>query len=173
MLVVLEGCDGTGKTTLANMLSKVMNAEIVHCSQYTPNDYSFFHGIIEASKERNIIADRFCYGQFVYQEECDRPLAVKEGSEHNVVIGNDVYQFDNGVPAMKMLHILETEMLQAGAKVIHVVAPIDEIKDRLQARREYVINSLTVEEVVARFRGTFNMSILQVEEINTGGYQYG
>ena len=74
MLVVLEGCDGSGKSTLARFLSKIMNAEIVHCTASTPNNYDYFLNIIEASKTRNIIADRFCYGQFVYQEAEDRRL---------------------------------------------------------------------------------------------------
>lgn len=172
MLVVLEGCDGTGKTTLAEDLAKIMDAEIIHCSQCTPNDYTFFHNIIEASKSMNIIADRFCYGQFVYQDEEKRPLAIKSKGTHSVVIGNDVYEFDNGVPAIKMLHLLETEMLAAGSKVIHVTAPVEEIKDRLETRNEILINNFTVEEVMNRFHSIFKMSILPVIKYDTGRYKY-
>lgn len=172
MLIVLEGCDGVGKSTLANNLATVMNAEVIHCSQYTPNNYEFFHNIIEASKTKNIIADRFCYGQFVYQEEFERPLAIMANATHNVTIGKDEFEFPNGTPALHVLHRLETEMLQAGATVVHVTAPIEEIKERLEARKEYLINGLTVEQVVDKFRGTFKMSILPVVEWSTGRYIY-
>ena len=172
MLIVLEGCDGTGKTTLAENLAKIIGTEIIHCSQYTPNNYSFFHSIIEASWERNIIADRFCYGQFVYQEEFERPLRIKQEGTHSVIIGNDVYEFPNDTSALEVLHILETEMLQVDAKIIHVVAPVDEIKERLETRKEALINGLTIEEVISKFKGIFNLSILPVIEYNTGRFKY-
>ena len=78
MLIILEGCDGTGKTTLANMLKPLLGAEIVHCTTQTPNTYGFFNNIIYAAQKKHIIVDRFCYSQFVYQEEEDRPLALHE-----------------------------------------------------------------------------------------------
>lgn len=159
MLIVLEGCDGCGKSTLAETLEKVMGAEIIHCSQYTPNNYDFFHSIIEASKTKNIIADRFMYGQFVYQEEQDRPLS-------------HVHIYQGGKSALNNLHDLEIELLAAGGKVVHVVAPVEEIKDRLQERGEIVINGISVEDVVARYRGTFKNSILPIVELSTGKYQF-
>ena len=40
MLFVLEGCDGSGKTTVAKHLKNILPAaEIVHCTTDTPNDY--------------------------------------------------------------------------------------------------------------------------------------
>lgn len=113
MLIVLEGCDGSGKTTVANHLLNILpNAEIVHCTTDTPNDWDFFSKLIEASKTRNIIADRFCYGQFVYQREEERHLTFKQ------------------------LWDLEILMMMEGARVIHVAAPVDEIEDRLAMRGE-------------------------------------
>lgn len=155
MLIVLEGCDGTGKTTLATLLSKLMNAEIIHCSTHTPNTYKFFHNLIEFSKEKNIIADRWCYGQFVYQAEEERPLrdySQKAASEYN-------------------LRILEEEMLEAGAKVILVKATPEVIRKRLEARGETLINGLTVEEVSQKFETVKNESMLTWLEYSTGGEQ--
>ena len=172
MLVVLEGCDGSGKSTLAKELSEIMNAEVIHCSQYTPNDYSFFHNIIEASKARNIIADRFCYGQFVYQKEHERPLHIKQEGTHSVVIGSDVYEFENGCSALDILHLLETEMLEAGSRVVYVTAPDDEIKERLQNRQEQLINGMTVEAVQNNFKSIFSFSILPIITYDTGRFKY-
>ena len=112
MLIVLEGCDGAGKTTLALSLAKILAAEIIHCTKDTPNDAGFFMNIIDAAKDRNIIADRFCYGQFVYQAPEERPLSESQ------------------------LYRLEIAMLASGTKVMYVTAPEKEIQKRLCARGE-------------------------------------
>ena len=135
MLIVLEGCDGVGKTTVARNLAKVMDARIVHCTAKTPNDYKFFKSIIDAAKYQNIIADRFCYGQFVYQNEKERHLTHAE------------------------LVQLELDMLEAGAKVIHVHAPVDEVERRLRYRSEKT--ELSVEEIMDRFTDVFEHSLEQ------------
>lgn len=143
MLIVLEGCDGVGKTTIARSLADVLNARIVHCTASTPNDYKFFKSIIDASKYQNIIADRFCYGQFVYQKEHERPLTWVE------------------------LNQLELDMMDAGAKVIHVTAPVDEVKRRLRCRGEKT--DLPVEDIMDRFIGLFSDSLEQPTLWWTGG----
>lgn len=119
MLIVLEGCDGSGKTTVANHLKNILpDAEIVHCTTETPNNWDFFTNLIELSKTRHIIADRFCYGQFVYQTEDERNLDM-----------NDLLN-------------LEILMMEAGAKVIHVAASVEELEDRLTLRGERVTPSV-------------------------------
>lgn len=152
MLVVLEGCDGAGKTELATFLSKVLKADIIHCSTHTPNDITFFKDIIEVSKgERNVIADRFCYGQFIYQEPDERPL--------------ESYR----CTAEENLYVLEALMLANKAKMIYVTAPADVIKSRLRARGEELINGLTVEEVLNRYDDVIHKSMLPWIVYNTGG----
>ena len=143
MLVVLEGCDGVGKSTVARSLAKVLDARIVHCTINTPNDYKFFKEIIDASRDRNIIADRFCYGQFVYQTPGERKLSWSELTQ------------------------LELDMLEAGAKVIHVKAPVEEVQNRLNLRQEKT--SLPVEEIMNRFEALFEDSIEQPYIWWTGG----
>lgn len=137
MLFVLEGCDGSGKTTVAKNLKNILpDAEIVHCTTDTPNDYNFFMGLIEAADSRNIIADRFCYGQFVYQNPEERNLSVPALTE------------------------LETEMLAHAVRVIHVIAPVDEIEDRLAFRGEKT--TLPVREICDRYLDLFeNKSLIK------------
>ena len=133
MLIVLEGCDGVGKTTIARNLASVLDARIIHCTAKTPNDYEFFKGIIDASKYQNIIADRFCYGQFVYQEANERKLTPGE------------------------LVRLELAMIEAGAKVIHVHAPVSEVEQRLRYRNEKT--DLPVAEIMDKFIDVFEHSL--------------
>lgn len=153
MLIVLEGCDGTGKTTLAKLLSAVLNAEIIHCSTRTKNDLNFFCDIIDAAKTKNIIADRFCYGQFVYQAENERPL-------------NGV---GLGYTAEDALNTLELKLLKSGAKIILVDAPTEVIEKRLATRNETLINGLTIDMVREEFRKLKNNSLLTWAEYSTGG----
>lgn len=143
MLVVLEGCDGAGKSTLAEFLAKLLNADIVHCTAETPNDYGFFYNIIEVAKTRNIIADRFCYGQFVYQEKDERKLS------------------------KSALRMLETRMLEANSKVILVTAPEDIIIARLASRGE--ITHMPVKDILSRFEKVMSKSILPVMRYDTLG----
>lgn len=135
MLVVLEGCDGSGKTTVARHLKNLLpDAEIVHCTTDTPNDYGFFLRLIEAGERRNIIADRFCYGQFVYQTPEERHL-----SEDDLIS-------------------LESYMLASGVKVIHVTASVDEIENRLAFRGEKT--TLPVCEICDRYLDLFENKTL-------------
>lgn len=78
MLIVLEGCDGTGKTTLAKLMQMCYNMKYIHCTAETPNDYEFFADIIKRSAKEDIVCDRFFWGQFVYQEEEERHLTKNE-----------------------------------------------------------------------------------------------
>lgn len=142
MLIILEGCDGSGKSTLAINLSRIIGAEIIHCTKDTPNNYEFFKGIIEASKTRNIIADRFMYGQFVYQLPEERRLSVPE------------------------LRMLEVDLLKAGGSVVFVTAAQWEIEDRLQERNE--TTWIPVPKILQGFEDVFDKSILPVPRWFTG-----
>jgi thymidylate kinase len=143
MLIILEGCDGVGKSTIAAQLAKLLNAEIVHCTRETPNDYEFFSGIIEASENRNVIADRFCYGQFVYQKPEERKLTPRD------------------------LTRLEIEILASNAKVVHVIAPVPEIRERLKNRGEQT--DTPVSEICQKFTEVFEKSLTNPILWWTGG----
>lgn len=129
MLYVIEGCDATGKTTLAKLLARLYNAEVVHCTTETPNTDVFFEGLIYAAEHRNIICDRFCYSQFVYQDEGDRPLAT-----HKLYpVGGEERYVDNSWEALREL---EMSMLNHGVKVIYTWANPNTIVDRMISRGE-------------------------------------
>nr|DAU82217.1 MAG TPA: TMPK protein [Caudoviricetes sp.] len=137
MLIVLEGVDGVGKSTIARKLARILNARIIHCTKDTPNDYHYFHHILDAATNENVIADRFCYGQFVYQAPEDRKLSKED------------------------LYHLETSMLAHGAKVIYVTAQEKTIEERLNKRNETPM--YPVKELMKRFDEVMGNSTLQIE----------
>lgn len=145
MLFVLEGCDGSGKSTVAQHLKNVLpGAEIIHCTRTTPNDMNFFESLIKAADHRDIIADRFCYGQFVYQNANERHLS-----------DDDLVR-------------LEAMLLEHNARVIHVAASVDEIEDRLTFRGEET--SLPVREICDRYLYLFeNLTLIKPYVWWTGG----
>lgn len=142
MLIMLEGCDATGKTTIANMLQLVMpDAQVVHCTADTPNDFEFFDTLIDIGQSRNVILDRGMYGQFVYQDWNERNLS------------------------MAQLTKLELRMLETGAKLLYICASKSKIEERLKLRGEET--SLAVEEILQRFDEVLKESILPVYYIET------
>lgn len=142
MLIMLEGCDATGKTTIANMLRLVMpDAQVVHCTADTPNDFEFFSTLIDIGQYRNIILDRGMYGQFVYQDWNERNLS------------------------MAQLTKLELRMLETGAKLLYTFASKSKIEERLRLREEET--TLAVEEILKRFDEVLGRSILSVHYIET------
>lgn len=141
MLIVLEGCDGTGKTTLAHNLSKMLGAEIIHCTTNTPNTVWFFRDIIETAKTKNIIADRFCYGQFVYQNEDERQLTKRD------------------------LYDLELAMLNTGARVVYVDCDEQVINTRLAARGETPMRP--IRKLKDGYLKIFSDSLLKIAVVDT------
>ena len=141
MLIVLEGCDGVGKTTLAHNLANLLGAEIIHCTTTTPNTEWFFRDIIGMARTRNIIADRFCYGQFVYQEPEERNL-----TRH-------------------ALYNLELEMMNAGARVVYVTCDEDVLNERLASRNETPMKP--IKQLKQGYLEVFSDSLLNVSVIDT------
>lgn len=145
MLIILEGCDGAGKTTLAQLLQNtISNSKVIHCNRETPNDLQFFESIVQESRDKVIIADRFCYGQFIYQEPADRPLSYEDG----------VNMWDNPYAG---LHSLETYMLNIDVKLIYVYANLETIQHRLSARNE----SVPVSNILKKYEELWTKTLLQ------------
>lgn len=141
MLIILEGCDATGKTTLAKFLAELYGAQVIHCTTDTPNTFEFFRDIIRASYNRNIIADRFCYGQFVYQEEEYRPL----------------HEYGEPDSEYTALHNLELSMLDVDTRIIYCYADANTIQDRLISRGE--ISQIPVDTILNRYKDIFKQSL--------------
>ena len=141
MMLVLEGIDGVGKTTLANLLSKTYNAGIIHGTRETPNNWVWFNELMDLAKDHNIIMDRSFWGQFVYQDPEERKLTWEQ------------------------LHELEHRLEQEGGKIIYVTATTEDIQSRLGARAEVLSRPLEV--LKERYEAVIHLSECRVITYNT------
>lgn len=63
MRIIIEGADGTGKTTLAKILAYKYGLDVCHCTQYDPADYDFYR---QSIRKNNVIWDRHTIGELIY-----------------------------------------------------------------------------------------------------------
>ena len=130
MLIVLEGCDGSGKSTLVDLLKNLAHdpeeVEVIHATRETPNDLEWFMSIMNRAKNHNIIMDRAFWGQFVYQKPNERKLGFNDLSE------------------------LERQLADNGGKLIYVYSPERVIARRLRNRNE--IPSLPIKSLLRKYK---------------------
>ena len=69
MNIVIEGCDGTGKSTLAKFLAERFGLYYWHES--APRSFDEYCQMLKAG---GVVFDRFCFGQFMYNEIPDRKM---------------------------------------------------------------------------------------------------
>ena len=69
MRIILEGCDGTGKTTLAKILAERYKLDICHCTQRDAADYDFYS---QTLRKEDVIWDRHTLGELIYPTIFDR-----------------------------------------------------------------------------------------------------
>lgn len=130
MLIVLEGCDGSGKSSLANLLANLCYdpgmVEVIHATRETPNDMDWFMSIMDRAKDHTVIMDRAFWGQFVYQKPNERKLGFND------------------------LSVLEKRLEADGGKLIYVYSPERVISRRLRNRNE--IPSLPVKSLLRKYK---------------------
>ena len=94
MIILIEGPDGAGKTTLAKKLAKLLKFQIVHMSypkteEEKQNMFQQYLALIATSDGQNIILDRCWYSEMVYgpvkRDKSYISLAQMSDLEHCVV----------------------------------------------------------------------------------------
>lgn len=128
MLIVLEGCDGSGKSSLAELLAKLggTGVEVIHATRETPNDMEWFSEIMDRAKDHTIIMDRAFWGQFVYQKPQERHLTFED------------------------LNSLEERLADEGGRLIYVYSPERVINRRLKKRDE--VTTLPIKTILRKYK---------------------
>lgn len=70
MKIIIEGCDGSGKSTLSELLASKYGCDIIHMTRWS--DKSFDSYVKKISLNDNIIFDRCFISEYVYSNVFDR-----------------------------------------------------------------------------------------------------
>lgn len=73
MKIIIEGCDGTGKTTLAKILANEYGLDYCHCTASDPGDYDFY---LNTARKDNIVWDRHTIGELIYPKVFNRSAQI-------------------------------------------------------------------------------------------------
>lgn len=109
MRVILEGADGTGKTTLARVIAGKYGLDICHCTASDPADYEFYK---QTARKNNVVWDRHTIGELIYPYVFDRKPQISPEDARLVL----------------------AYAREAGAKIFVLTTDIEVIKNRLSAR---------------------------------------
>lgn len=66
-IIIIEGCDKTGKSTLADKIAKHTGYKLVHLG--VPKDkqhFEYLNGLLDEHKDTGVVFDRFHWGDPVY-----------------------------------------------------------------------------------------------------------
>lgn len=69
MKIILEGCEGVGKTTFAQKLIIKYDLDYVHITNKDPNDYQFYK---QTMRKEDVIYDRHLLGEMIYPKIYNR-----------------------------------------------------------------------------------------------------
>ena len=122
MIIIIEGPDGSGKTTLAEKLSKQTKYPIIHMSKpETAEELKLMKGeyLQTIRSGKNMIFDRCWYSEMVYG-----PI-MREGS---AISYQDMYE-------------LEEQLAKAGAIIIYATGPKAALWQRCTKRGEDYVTS--------------------------------
>lgn len=139
MLIIIEGCDGVGKSTLAEKLIAATSGTLLHRGppekdpllEYTEELQSYrprdpYKGIPDASvKERHIICDRWHWGELVY---------------------GPIYRGETKLGWEGMQQV-DSFLLLRGALIVWVWEPVDVLNKRLEERGDDYIDVTHVPDI--------------------------
>lgn len=70
---IIEGCDGTGKSTLAKKIAEAYGVDYVHIGTEDPSDWYFYANTL---RKANVVYDRHFIGERVYPKYFNRKALI-------------------------------------------------------------------------------------------------
>lgn len=143
MLILIEGADNTGKTTLAKMLCSQIGAYYHHCgkpqSEYVFEEYEHLY-LDKLRDYENVVMDRGHLGEYVYSQLWRGGLSME--------------------PDQFSILTAAAEASFRGLLVVHAKSPVDVIIERCRKNGE----DLLQEDQVGRCVELFDEIILETQK---------
>lgn len=137
-MIILEGCDGTGKTTLARALLAAFPQLVLRKDPIPKTGLQYYCNTLQQSLNKTLW-DRFHLGETVYpivKQDGRRPLAPHEQ------------------------YMLELRLLHQGAMLVLCETSYLEIERNFRTRGEHYITARDIPRVSLLFKDLYNSSIL-------------
>ena len=140
MIIIFDGCDKTGKTTLINKIKKILNFETLYIGKEFKNcNVDMYLKIIDEIKNKNILLDRFFYSEFVYGKICRNGSLLNE---------NDFKK-------------IEDKLILNKSKFILCTNSFDSINNFFIKDKEDYIKSIYINKILNEFEDIFIKSNLE------------
>jgi len=154
-IIILEGCDCTGKTTLANELAKRTGYEIVKGSSFEISQlgadgmFEYMMGLLDRD---NIIIDRFYHSNYVYGFLYDYPLLkasqffeLADKTDKRAVV---VYLHANE-------RVIANRMVERGDKDINV----QDVKNIIKRYNEIICHPILANKMTIQINTTYSHDV--------------
>lgn len=140
-VIILEGENKTGKSTLAKHIVKTYGFEYIPSAQPQGDPHKEYSAILDKiqSTGKDFVLDRFCHGEFVY---------------------GPIYRGESG---MELVQLLDLEMrlkTQMNTVLIHCYDTYDNIKERFISEDEEFATTDKIKETLWRFENILKLSSL-------------
>lgn len=126
MRIILEGPDGAGKTTLANILAFKYGLDICHCTANDPNDFEFYK---ESVRKDNIVWDRHTIGELIYPKIFSRKQNIST-EDTRIVLWNAKQLRTKVFVLSEDSTILRKRLFERGGEDSRIFDNIDKINDK-------------------------------------------
>lgn len=147
MLVIIEGPDNTGKTTLAKKLVEKFDLEYIHCSKpKTDNPYLEYCDLADSIKKPTVL-DRAHLGEYVYGRLWRGGCDISDAKFSDL----DFKFMD------KFEHVI----------VVHATAPLDVILERCRANDEKLLKEDQIKRCVELFDDVISKTDIPVLTYNS------
>lgn len=146
-MFIIEGCDGTFKTTVANKLSKKLKIPVVKGSSFelaTGTNKQLYEHFKTLSKIRNVIFDRYIYSNRVYATLFPK----------YTILTNE-----------QRSHI--EDIIRNHAAIIYLKANPDIIIERIRIRGDKFINESQIDDILNMYNKAISDAILNKMKVFT------
>lgn len=145
-MIILEGIDAAGKTTIANALAARLKTNVIHSSK-PKLDMGWIEYHSRSLTMPAVVLDRYHIGEAIW------PIIFEDGRK----------------PMLRwQQHMVERILLQRGAILVQVIDSFDTINERLKQRQEDEITRPYYNKVIDLFRDACEHSLLDYVCVHNG-----